>query len=60
VCYSLCSFPPIGDFKGVRRATASMVKLKLVVENLDEMLIYALALLNQVFLAHRHVIVDLF
>ena len=31
---------------------------KLVVENLDEMLTYVLALLNQVFLAHKHVILD--
>ena len=32
---------------------------KLVVENLDEMLTYVLTLLNQVFLAYKHVILDL-
>ena len=38
-------------------AEASPVKK--VVKNLDEMLKYALALLNQVFLACKHVILDI-
>ena len=49
-------FVDIGNFKGGQGATGE----KLVVENLDEMLTYALALLNQVFLPHKHVILDLF
>ena len=45
----------IGDFKGGPGPPGE----KLVMENHDEMLTYALALLNQVFLAHKHVILDL-
>ena len=39
----------IGGFKG---GIGSPLKNKLIVKNLEEMLKYALVLLNQVFLAH--------
>ena len=47
---------------GGPQATAPLVKNKLWKILTDEMLTYALALLNQVFLAHKHVrnILDLF
>ena len=50
----------IGDFKGGQLGEPWPPGEKLVVENLDEMLTYALALLNKVFLAHNHVNLDLF
>ena len=49
----------IGNFKGGPAGHSPPAK-NLVVENLDKMLTYALALLNQVFLAHKHVFLGLF
>ena len=48
----------IGDFKGGGHGPPGETEISC--GNLDEMLTYALALLNQVFLAHKHVILDLF
>ena len=50
----------MGNFKGGLGDTGPLVQVKSSCGNLNEMLTYALALLNHVFLMHKHYFLNLF